>query len=285
MAATATNKINTMILRFFLMTTTFTILLSCCSATVYKVGDADGWTAKDDVYYSWAEGKEFHVGDSLVFEYDRSSNDVTQVSGALEYQFCDSSSPKAVYITGHDTVTLTEPGFYYFISSNHVQCESGQRLDILVVHDPSRPIPPPPPSKTLPFGKTYKVGGDDLKGWSVPEESDFYYKWSEEKQFLVGDKLLFEYSEEANDDVLEISGDLEFKYCDPTSPVSVHKTGHDLVTLTKPGVHYFISSKTGHCEAGLKLRVVVGSRPNVPKLSPLDRLARWLRAFRPHHHH
>ncbi|CAA7013040.1 unnamed protein product [Microthlaspi erraticum] len=268
MAATTTKKI---FMTFLLVTTT--ALLASCSAKVYKVGDADGWTTKDDVYYSWAEGKEFHVGDSLVFEYDRSLNDVTQVSGALEYQFCDSSSPKAVYNTGHDVVTLTEPGFYYFISSNHVQCSLGQRLDVLVVHDPSRPVPPPPPSKILPFGKTYKVGGD-AKGWSVPEESEFYNKWSDEKQFLVGDNLVFEYNEEVND-VLEISGDLEFKYCDPTSPAAVYKTGHDRITLTKPGVHYFISSKTGHCEAGLKLRVVVGPTPNVlPKLSPLDRLTK-----------
>ncbi|CAA7032040.1 unnamed protein product [Microthlaspi erraticum] len=278
MATTTTKKIFT----FLLVLTT--VFLASCTATVYKVGDSEGWTAKDDVYYSWAEGKEFHVGDSLIFEYDRSLNDVTQVSGALEYQFCESSSPKAVYNTGHDVVTLTEPGFYYFISSNHVQCSSGQRLDVLVVHDPSFPIPPPPPSKILPSGKTYKVG--DAKGWSVPEESDLYNKWSDEKQFLVGDNLVFEYKEEAND-VLEISGDLEFKYCDPTSPVAVHNTGHDLVTLTKPGVHYSISSKTGHCEAGLKLRVVVGATPNVlPKLSPspMDRLTRWLRSLWPHHH-
>lgn len=232
----------------------FTLLLGCCSATVYKVGDSDGWIAKDDVYYNWAERKEFHVGDSLVFEYDRNLNDVTQVSGALEYEFCDSSSPKAVYNTGHDVVTLTEPGYYYFISSNHAQCVSGQKLDVLVVHDPSRPVPPPPPSKNLRFGEIHKVG--DSKGWGE-YDSDFYDKWSEEKTFHVGDSLLFEYGNEVND-VLEISGDLEFKSCDPTSPIAMHKTGHDLVMLTKPGVHYFISSNTGHCEAGLKLRVVVG---------------------------
>ncbi|ESQ56187.1 hypothetical protein EUTSA_v10027422mg, partial [Eutrema salsugineum] len=114
-------------------------------------------------------------------------------------------------------------------------------------------------------------------------DSDFYYKWSIEKQFHVGDSLLFEYGNEVND-VLEISGDLEFKFCDPTSPIAVHKTGQDLVKLTKPGVHYFISSETGHCEAGLKLRVVVAPEvPNVPKLSLIQRFIRWLRSFRAHH--
>ncbi|EOA22851.1 hypothetical protein CARUB_v10003581mg [Capsella rubella] len=271
--------------------TTFTLLSGSCSAKVYTVGDSDGWIAKEDIFYEWAKGKEFHVGDSLVFNYDPSVNDVTQVPGALEYQFCDTSSPQAVYNTGLDVVTFTEPGYHYFISSNQAQCTMGQRLDVLVVHDPSRPIPPPPPSKILPSGEIYKVGGS--KAWSTPEESEYYNKWSEDKLFQVGDNLLFEYDNEVND-VLEISGDLEFITCDPTSPVAVHKTGHDLVKLTKPGVHYFISSKTGHCAAGLKLRVEVGQLikdvtfPNVPKkidFSAMDRLTTWLRTFgsQPHH--
>ncbi|CAH2039135.1 unnamed protein product [Thlaspi arvense] len=276
---------------FCFMFVMITVLLGCCSATIYKVGDSDGWTPKDDVYYDWANLKEFHVGDSLVFEYDRNVNDVTLVSGALEYEFCDSSSPKAIYNTGNDVVTLTEPGFYYFITSNQAQCASGQKLDILVVHDPSSPIPPPPTqSKILPFGKTYKVG--DSKAWSV-YNSDFYSKWSEEKEFNVGDILLFEYDNQVND-VFEIRGDLEFISCDPTSPVGVHKTGHDLVRLTEPGVHYFISTVPGHCGAGLKLRVVVRPQPkavaspNYPKkvdLSAMERLNNWIESFKPKHHH
>lgn len=237
--------------------------------------DFSGWTAKDHTYYDWAKHKEFHVGDSLLFQYNPNFNDVTEASGALEFEFCDSSSPKAVYNTGNDVVTLTEPGYHYFITSNHGQCIAGQRFGVLVVHDPSRPIPPPPPSNSnIPFGKFYKVGGDS-NGWSVHEETDYYYNWSVDKQFQVGDNLVFEYDIEDNVDVLEISGHLEFKYCDPTSPVAVHKTGLDIVRLTKPGVHYFISSKTGHCAAGLKLRVMVSPILSVPKLSLIDRLTRW----------
>ncbi|KAF8046264.1 hypothetical protein N665_3899s0001 [Sinapis alba] len=229
----------------------------CCSAKIYKVGDSEGWKAKDGTYYAWAKRKEFQVGDSLLFEYDGNVNDVTQVSGALEYQFCNSHSPKAVYNTGHDVVTLTEPEAR------------------------------PPPRKILPFAKDFKVG--DSQEWKVPDESDFYSKWSEEKLFHVGDNLLFYYNDEV-EDVLEISGDLEFKSCDTSSPVAVHNTGQDLIRLTKPGIHYFITSKTGHCEAGLKLRVVVRPLPRgrVPKkmqLSPLDRLIQWLQSFRPQPHH
>ncbi|KAG7584143.1 Phytocyanin domain [Arabidopsis suecica] len=293
-----------------------TILFGCCSATTYKVGGSNGWTGKKN---SWAVHKEFHVGDSLIFQYDQNINDVIQVSGALEYESCDSSSPKAVYNTGHDVVTLKEPGYHYFISSNHIQCVHGLKLDVLVVHDKSRPIPPPPPpskiqepsrptppppakinepsrpispppppSKILPFGKIYKVG--DSRGWSV-YNSYYYYKWSEGKQFHVGDTLFFEYNKYLND-VREISNDLDFKSCEPNSTVAVYKTGHDLVKLTKPGVYYFVSLKTGLCQAGIKLQVTVQPSseavtfPNVPKkkLSPIDRLNRWwFHPFRPHH--
>ncbi|KAH0869425.1 hypothetical protein HID58_076447 [Brassica napus] len=158
--------------------------------------------AKHGSYYEWTKRKEFQVGDSLMFEYDGNVNDVTQVSSRLEYQFCNSLSPKAFYNTGHDVVTLTEPV----------------------------------------------------------------------------------------DDVLEINSDLEFKSCDTISPVALHNAGQDLIRLTKPGIRYFITSKIGHCEAGLKLRVVV--RPlskSVPKkmqLSPFDRFIKWLRdSFTPHPHH
>ncbi|KAG7579488.1 Cupredoxin [Arabidopsis thaliana x Arabidopsis arenosa] len=294
-----------------------TILFGCCSSTNYKVGGSNGWTGKKN---SWAVHKEFHVGDSLIFEYDQNINDVIQVSGALEYESCDSSSPKAVYNTGHDVVTLKEPGYHYFISSNRIQCVHGLKLDVLVVHDKSRPIPPPPPpskihepsrptpppppakinepsrpnppppppNKIIPFGKIYKVG--DSRGWSV-YNSYYYYRWSEGKQFHVGDTLFFEYNKYLND-VREISNDLDFKSCEPNSTVAVYKTGHDLVKLTIPGVHYFVSLKTGLCQAGIKLRITVlplteaATFPNVPKkkLSPIDRLNRWwLHPFRPHH--
>ncbi|XP_010490344.1 PREDICTED: mavicyanin-like [Camelina sativa] len=136
-------------------------LLGSSSAKIYKVGGSNyGWTVKDD---SWAEHKEFHVGDSLVFEYDQNVNDVTQVSNALEYESCDNSSPRVVYNTGHDVVTFKEPGHYYFMTSNHIQCVWGMKLDVpsppRKINGPSRPIPPPPSSKILPSaGRIYEVG-------------------------------------------------------------------------------------------------------------------------------
>ncbi|KAF8107910.1 hypothetical protein N665_0116s0115 [Sinapis alba] len=163
--------------------------------------------------------------------------------------------------------------FHYFITSNQTQFILGQKLEVLVIHDPSRPVPPPPPSKTLLVGKTYKVG--DSKGWKV-YDSDFYNKLSEEKQFHVGDTLLFEYAKEVND-VYEINGHLEFMTCGPTSPVAMHKTGHDLVRLTEPGVHYLITSRSGYGAS----QQLVTEFPKKVALSAMERLNNWLQNFKP----
>ncbi|KAF3524169.1 hypothetical protein F2Q69_00046338 [Brassica cretica] len=150
--------------RMFCFVLVMVLMGCCCSAKIYKMGDSKGWTAKHGTYYDWAKRNEFQVGDSLMFQYDGNVNDVTQVSSRLEYQFCNSLSPKAVYNTGHDVVTLREPGYHFFITSNHSQCVAGQKLLVLVVHDHPIP-PPPPPRKILPFGKDYKVG--DSNEWST----------------------------------------------------------------------------------------------------------------------
>ncbi|CAN6910074.1 unnamed protein product [Brassica oleracea var. botrytis] len=133
--------------RMFCFVLVMVLMGCCCSAKIYKVGESKIWTAKKDgSYYEWAKRKEFQVGDSLMFEYDGNVNDITQVSSRLEYQFCNSLSPKAVYNTGHDVVTLTEPGYHFFITSNRSQCVAGQKLVVFVVHD--HPMIPPSPSVT-----------------------------------------------------------------------------------------------------------------------------------------
>ncbi|CAF1830944.1 hypothetical protein Bca52824_048458 [Brassica carinata] len=79
------------------------------------------------------------------------------------------------------------------------------------------------------LGDTHRARGELGNAWGRERRLG----WSEEKQFHVGDTLIFEYANEVND-VYQINGDLEFMTCDPTSPIAVHKTGHDLVKLTEP---------------------------------------------------
>ncbi|CAN8287802.1 unnamed protein product [Cochlearia groenlandica] len=261
------NKISS----FVFLVISFMILLSCCStATVYKVGDSNGWTVtKKDAYRSWVRNKVFHVGDSLVFEYNHNISNVIHVSNALEYLSCNFLSSKAVYNTGHDVVNLTEPGHYYFITSNHIQCVSGLKIDLLVVPSMSRPVPSPPPSKS-------NDPSPPISSPPPPQHSN--------------DSP----SGKALHDVEEISNEDEFRNCEPSSTVAVYKTGHDLVKLTKPGVHYFVSMKTGLCTAGIKLRVTVLPLPEPPNVSRTKKMTLphvnrrnrwwWLRPFRPPHH-
>ncbi|KAF3502880.1 hypothetical protein F2Q69_00044791 [Brassica cretica] len=231
----------------FAMRMSFVVLSGCCSAKIYKVGDSEGWTAKEDVYYAWAETdhKEFHVGDSLVFEYDPIINDVTHVSGVLE---CRDSHGTRLSLLHH-------------LESISVRIGTEARSSC---HP--RPV---------------------TSGSSTTTEQD------PSCRKYVQDTLIFKYDNQVSD-VYEINGDLEFMTCDPTSPVAVHKTGHDLVRLTEPGVHYFITSHSGSCEAVLKLRVMVGPQhkavafPNFPKkvdLSAMERLNNWLKTFKPQRHH
>ncbi|CAN8238155.1 unnamed protein product [Cochlearia groenlandica] len=267
------NKISS----FVLLVISFMILLSCCSAaTVYKVGDSNGWTVKKkDTYRSWVRNKVFHVGDSLVFEYNHNISNVIHISNALEYLSCNYLSSKAVYNTGHDVITLMEPGHYYFVTSNHIQCVSGLKLDLLVVPSSSRPVSPPPPSKNNDMSPPISSPPPPQQSNTSP--SGKVYK--------------------ALHDVEEISSEDEFRNCEPNFTLAVYKTGHDLVKLTKPGVHYFVSMKTGLCIAGIKLRVTVlplsetVTTPNIPKtrMATFPRVNGrnrwwWLRPFRPPHH-
>lgn len=46
--------------------TTFMALFGASIAATYNIGDTAGWTTMGNIdYKKWAEGKEFHVGDTL----------------------------------------------------------------------------------------------------------------------------------------------------------------------------------------------------------------------------
>ncbi|CAN7128165.1 unnamed protein product [Brassica rapa subsp. narinosa] len=47
----------------------------------------------------WNEEKQFHVGDSQIFEYANEVNDVYEINGDLEFMTCDPTSPVAVHKT------------------------------------------------------------------------------------------------------------------------------------------------------------------------------------------
>ncbi|WOL09141.1 hypothetical protein Cni_G17894 [Canna indica] len=132
------------------------------AASLYKVGDAEGWRLPDpnnpDMYATWADKYAFRVGDSIMFEYKNDT--VVRVSKA-GYYHCNetggggsSSTPK----DGSTVFGLDKSGFYYFVSANVDHCKKGQRLMVEAmdavrppspVADGGSPAPSPTPNSTV----------------------------------------------------------------------------------------------------------------------------------------
>ncbi|CAN6214553.1 unnamed protein product [Urochloa humidicola] len=105
------------------------LLVSCASAvaaTKYTVGDASGWTTTGD-YATWASGKKFKLGDTLVFNYAGGAHTVDEVSAA-DYAACSSSKALSSDSAGSTTVTLKTAGKHYFICGVAGHCSSGMKL-------------------------------------------------------------------------------------------------------------------------------------------------------------
>ncbi|KAK9910682.1 hypothetical protein M0R45_034634 [Rubus argutus] len=101
-------------------------------ATQYIVGDDQGWDSGVD-YYSWMNGKTFHVGDSLVFNYDPSLHNVVVAANSDVYENCGTSPNFGIWDSGNDVFTLPTKGTYYFLCQYH--CDySDQSIAVVVKH-------------------------------------------------------------------------------------------------------------------------------------------------------
>ncbi|KAL6564355.1 hypothetical protein OROMI_015805 [Orobanche minor] len=131
-----------------------TVICGSCKASVYKVGDDDGWDIMGDVVYNqWALSKTFKVGDTIVFEYDPEFHSVLQVSQS-DFHSCNTATPISSYTTGNDSIVINNSGHYYYICGVMGHCEAGQKIDITVTdsHKPAiEPVSSPAntPSQTV----------------------------------------------------------------------------------------------------------------------------------------
>ena len=117
-------------------------------AAIYQVGDSAGWTSMGQVdYQEWAANKNFHVGDTLIFNYNRQFHNVKQVT-QQGLELCNATSPIATYTDGYDTVTLGKLGHFYFMCGYPGHCLAGQKIDILVSSLTSSLSPPPSTDQT-----------------------------------------------------------------------------------------------------------------------------------------
>uniref|UniRef100_A0A0C9RQI8 TSA: Wollemia nobilis Ref_Wollemi_Transcript_25066_1100 transcribed RNA sequence n=1 Tax=Wollemia nobilis TaxID=56998 RepID=A0A0C9RQI8_9CONI len=147
------------------------VILSCCTVEVegyknYTVGDALGWydkLMKPTVNYAkWAEGKNFSLGDFLIFNTD-TNHSVVQTYNATTYKMCDyddADDDDTIELSAGDPSTDAKPvtvaaplvreGVTYFFSGDYDgwHCNmGGQKFQITVAHGQGLPpslLTPPP---------------------------------------------------------------------------------------------------------------------------------------------
>ncbi|TXG66370.1 hypothetical protein EZV62_007645 [Acer yangbiense] len=123
------------------------------SATEFIVGDDSGWTLGFD-YQAWAEGKNFQVGDKIVFKYLEGAHTVFKVNGT-GFQNCIKPPANEALTSGNDTIVLATAGRKWYICGVGSHCDMGQKLAITVQVLALSPNMPPSPSPTPLSGKPY----------------------------------------------------------------------------------------------------------------------------------
>ncbi|KAG7019965.1 Early nodulin-like protein 1 [Cucurbita argyrosperma subsp. argyrosperma] len=113
------------------------------------------------------------------------------------------------------------------------------------------------------------VGDDD--GWEVPDpkETGKYNKWASRNRFSVHDTVNFRYKK---DSVMVVTEE-EYKECLSSKPLFYDNSGNSVVKLDRPGLFYFISGVTGHCQKGQRMIIKVlepVSPPHPPTPPPHD---------------
>ncbi|KAK1281865.1 hypothetical protein QJS10_CPB22g01323 [Acorus calamus] len=113
------------------------------AGAVHKVGDSQGWTIMGNPNYTaWAVSKTFHVGDVVVFEYNKQFHNVLQVTRQA-YRMCDASAPLATFTSGNDSIPIKTPGHHYFLCGIPTHCTLGQKVDIRIPKSSSATAPSP----------------------------------------------------------------------------------------------------------------------------------------------
>ncbi|XP_009612880.1 blue copper protein-like [Nicotiana tomentosiformis] len=125
------------------------------AAQTYTVGGNMGWnvptTGGPNAYQTWANGKSFKVGDTLVFNFVNGRHNVAMVSKAA-YDSCNTTSTINTINTGPARITLTNSGENYYMCTFPSHCSLGQKLAIKVTGTSA--AAPTPSIAATPSGST-----------------------------------------------------------------------------------------------------------------------------------
>ncbi|GER24696.1 early nodulin-like protein 17 [Striga asiatica] len=90
--------------------------------------------------------------------------------------------------------------------------------------------------------------------WTIP----FNANWLQGKTFKVGDTLVFKFDKNKHD-VMEVTKN-GYDTCQPQSTGNGRKAASPATFNLKPGgTHYFICTKPGHCQGGMKTAVTTST--------------------------
>ncbi|KAK4791640.1 hypothetical protein SAY86_032053 [Trapa natans] len=231
------------------------LIQSSTAQTTHVVGDELGWLVPPGgpiAYETWAAQQTFMVGDVLVFNFTTGEQDVARVTKEA-FAACNSTNPISLQTTGPFNYTLVTAGEYYFIGTmdNGNRCALGQKLAINVTV-PRDPV-------------TYTVG--DSLGWEVPPGGEIAYAtWAYRKVFLVGDTLVFNFTN-GTQDVAFVTKEA-YKTCNTTAATTVLTTSPARMILTVVGENFFTSTDSRRCALGQKLAINVTSASPSPAGAP-----------------
>ncbi|KAF5184152.1 cucumber peeling cupredoxin-like [Thalictrum thalictroides] len=102
----------------------------------------------------------------------------------------------------------------------------------------------------------------DNLGWTIPSGNGAYSTWATNKDFEIGDVLVFNFRT-GQHDVAEVTK-ANYDSCNSASPLFIQSTGPANVTLGTSGEHYYICTFGTHCQNGQKLAIVVESSSDSP---------------------
>ncbi|KAJ8536226.1 hypothetical protein K7X08_034627 [Anisodus acutangulus] len=144
--------------------------------TVHVVGDNMGWTIPNNgasAYTSWAAGKIFRVGDTLVFNFVTNNHDMLQVQ-KTSFDGCNSQNAIGNPImTGPANVILDSAGDHYYICTFGRHCQNGQKLAITVSSSTGTPGANPPTSFATGPSGAYQPNPSNPTTPVVPSPSSF----------------------------------------------------------------------------------------------------------------
>ncbi|KAL5720618.1 hypothetical protein ACHQM5_013269 [Ranunculus cassubicifolius] len=114
---------------------------------------------------------------------------------------------------------------------------------------------------TVALATEYTVGDDS--GWTVGFN---YSTWAKDKEFKVGDTLVFNYPV-GRHNVFKVNG-TTFKTCAIPPSNEALATGSDKITLATPGNKWYFCGVASHCLGGQKLAISVSPAMEAPAPAP-----------------